>query len=45
MPLIPALEAALCEFKVNLIYKVSFRTVAEVTQKNPVLGLVRWLSG
>jgi hypothetical protein len=30
-------QAHLCEFKVSLVYKVSFRTVRTITQRNPVL--------
>ena len=41
MPLIPALgrqrQADLCEFEASLVYKVSFRIVRAVTQRNPVL--------
>ena len=41
MPLIPALgrqrQVDLCEFKSNLVYRVSSRTARAVTQRNPVL--------
>ena len=41
MPLIPApgrqRQADLCEFKVNVVYKVSSVTARTVTQRNPVL--------
>ena len=40
MPLIPALrrqrQVKLCEFKVNLVYRVSSRIARVVTQRNPV---------
>ena len=40
MPLIQALrrqrQAYLCEFKVSLVYKVSFKTARAVTQRNSV---------
>ena len=41
MPLTPALERQrqvdLCEFKLSLVYRVSFRTGSKATQRNPVL--------
>jgi hypothetical protein len=45
IPLIPALQRQrqvdLCDFKANLVYKVSSRTAKAITQRNPVTIIER----